>query len=120
MANPKKDLDLNETRLHEMGFDPAAPIPERIAKLRELRGKSGASDLAIARALGDTNDTAAGDLLVEMEASATGALRREIRRAIYKLRQHGIEVSEPEAEHKASSVAPAESGLTALMSPLDP
>ncbi len=120
MANPKKDLDPIETRLLELGFDPAAPIPERIAKLRELRGKSGASDLAIARTLGDTNDDAAGNLLVEMEASATGALRREIRRAIYKLRQHGIEVREPEAEHTASSVAPAESGLTALMSPLDP
>ena len=39
-----------------------------------------------------------------MEANATGALRREIRRAIYKLRQHGIEVREPEAERKASSV----------------
>ena len=120
MANPKKDLDLNETRLHELGFDPAAPIPDRIAKLRELRGKSGASDLAIARALGDINDNAAGDLLVEMEAEATGAMRREIRRAIYKLRQHGIEVRELEAEHKAPAAAPAESGLTALMSPLDP
>jgi hypothetical protein len=120
VANPKKDLDLNETRLLELGFDPAAPIPERIVKLRELRGKLGASDLAIAKALGEIEDSTAGDLLVEMEANATGALRREIRRAIYKLRQHGIEVREPEAEHKASSVAPAESGLTALMSPIDP
>ncbi len=120
MANPKKDLDPIETRLNELGFDPAAPIPDRVAKLRELRGKSGASDLAIARALGDINDNAAGDLLVEMEAEATGAMRREIRRAIYKLRQHGIEVRELEAEHKAPAAAPAESGLTALMSPLDP
>ena len=119
MANPKKDLDINQTRLHELGFDPAAPIPERIAKLRELQGKPEAGDPAIANALGEINDPAAAELLVEMEASATGALRREIRRAIYKLRQHGIEVHEPEAEHKAV-LAPAESGLTALMSPLDP
>ncbi len=120
MANPKKDLDFNVTRLLELGFDPAAPIPERIAKLRGLRGKSGASDLAIARALGEIDDSAAGDLLVEMEANATGALRREIRRAIYKLRQHGIEVREPEAERKTPDAAPAESGLTALISPIDP
>ncbi len=119
MANPKKDLDINQTRLHELGFDPAAPIPERIAKLRELQGKPEAGNPAIANALGEINDPAAAELLVEMEASATGALRREIRRAIYKLRQHGIEVHEPEAEHKAVP-APAESGLTALMSPLDP
>jgi hypothetical protein len=119
VANPKKDLDINQTRLHELGFDPAAPIPERIAKLRELQGKPEAGNPAIANALGEINDPAAAELLVEMEASATGALRREIRRAIYKLRQHGIEVHEPEAEHKAV-LAPTESGLTALMSPLDP
>jgi len=120
VANPKKALDLNATRLHESGFDPAAPIPERIAKLRELRGKAEVSDIAIANALGEINDPGAGELLVEMEADAAGALRREIRRAIYKLRRHGIEVREPEAERKAVPAAPAESGLTALMSPIDP
>jgi hypothetical protein len=113
----KKDFTKDLTQLRELGFDPAATIPEQIAKLRELKGK--ASDSAIAEALGEMNDTAAGALLVEMEAHATGALRREIRRAIYKLRQHDIEVREPEAEHKAAA-APAESGLTALMSPIDP
>ncbi len=120
MANPKKDLDTNETRLRELGFDAAAPIPERVAQLRELRGKADASDLAIAKALGEINDPGAGDLLVEMESNASGALRREIRRAIYRLRQHGIEVREPEAEHKAPPASPAEAGLTALMSPIDP
>ena len=120
MANPKKDLDTSATSLHEMGFEPQAPIPERIAKLRELRGKTAASDLAIANALGEVNDPGAGELLVEMEAHATGALRREIRRAIFRLRQHGIEVREPTAERKAASAAPAEAGLTALMSPIDP
>ena len=119
MANAKKDLDLNETRLHELGFDPAAPIPERIAKLRELRAQADASDLAIAKALGEVGDPGAGEVLVEMESTATGALRREIRRAIYKLRQHGIEVREPETERRAAPV-PAEAGLTALMSPIDP
>ena len=68
MANPKKELDINPTRLQELGFDPAAPIPEQIAKLRALRGNCDASDLAIAKALGEINDAAAGELLVEMEA----------------------------------------------------
>jgi hypothetical protein len=118
VANPKKDLDTGATRLHELGFDPAAPIAEQIAKLRELRGKADASDLAIAKALGEIKDPGAGDLLVAMEADATGALRREIRRAIYRLRQHGIEVREPEPEHLAAA-PPTDSGLSALMSPID-
>jgi hypothetical protein len=106
--------------LREMGFDSAATVADRIAKLRELRGKNPSSDLAIAKTLGDINDSAAGDALVEMEAHATGALRREIRRAIYKLRQHGIEVAEPEASTKAAAPAtPSEAGLSAFMSPID-
>ncbi len=120
MANPKKDLAINPTRLQELGFDPAAPILERIAKLRALRGTADASDLAIANALGEINDAAAGELLVEMEAKATGALRREIRRAIFKLRQHAIEVREPAAERKPAPAVAMDSGLTALMSPIDP
>jgi hypothetical protein len=119
VANPK-NLDSNETRLRELGFDAAALLPQRIAKLRELRGQAEASDLAIARALGEINDPGAGELLAEMESNASGALRREVRRAIYKLRQHGIEVREPEIERKATPAAlPAEAGLSALMSPID-
>ena len=120
MANPKKDLDSGDLRLREQGFDPAAPIPERIAKLRELRGKSADDDPAIGKALGEITDPGAGELLVEMESNATGALRREIRRSIYKLRQHGIEVREPVAEAKTAPIAATESGLTALISPIDP
>src|SRR5579872_554891 len=119
MANPKKNVDPGAEHLRELGFDPAAAVPDRIAKLRELRGKSDATDLAIAQALGEVNDPGAGAMLVEMETGASGALRREVRRAIYKLRQHGIEVGEPEVERKSTS-APVESGLSALMSPIDP
>jgi hypothetical protein len=119
VANPKKDLDLNLTRLREMGFDPGATVPEQIAKLDQSRGQAIESDLAIAKTLGEIKDPAAGELLVEMESHATGALRREIRRAIYKLRQNEIEVREPEAD-RATTRVPTEAGLTALMSPIDP
>ena len=120
MANPKRDLDTNETRLRELGFDPAAPIPERLAKLRELRANAGVGELAIAKALGEINDSGAGELLAEMESNASGALRREIRRAIYKLRQQGIEVHESQPDQKTAPAAPIQAGLTALMSPIDP
>src|ERR1700733_664669 len=118
MANPKKNADPGVAHLRELGFDPTTTIPERIAKLRELRGKSEPTDLAIAQALGEVDDPAAGAMLVEMEAGASGAQRREVRRAIYRLRQHGIEVAEPEVERKVAP-APTESGLSALMSPID-
>ncbi|HLX38388.1 MAG TPA: hypothetical protein VKR29_11325, partial [Candidatus Binataceae bacterium] len=117
MANPKKELDTIAARLRESGFDASAPVADRIAQLRELRGKT--DDIAIAAALGEINDPAAGEMLVEMEAGASGALRREVRRAIYKLRQHGIDVHESEVDAKGPTPAPAESGLTALMSPID-
>lgn len=119
MSNPKKNVDPGSPHLRDLGFDSAAAVPDRIAKLRELRGKSEATDLPIAQALGEINDPGAAELLVDMEARASGALRREVRRAIYKLRQHGIEVREPEVERKAAP-APAEFGLSALMSPIDP
>ncbi|HXN85297.1 MAG TPA: hypothetical protein VN867_04455, partial [Candidatus Binataceae bacterium] len=119
MASPKA-IKKSEINLHDLGFDPAAPVPDRIAKLRALRGKTANIDLAIAKALGDISDLAAGEMLVEMEADATGALRREIRRAIYKLRQHDVEVREPEATTKPTAPATAsEAGLTAFMSPID-
>jgi hypothetical protein len=46
-------------------------------------------------------------------------MRREIRRAIYKLRQHDIEVREPEIDRKSSPPTPSEAGLTGYMSPID-
>ncbi len=105
--------------LREAGFDPAAPIPEKLARIRQLRETAGADNIAIAQALGEINDPGAGDQLAEMEADATGALRREIRRAIYKIRSHGIEVRESAPAAKAASPAPPEPGLTAFMSPID-
>jgi hypothetical protein len=118
VANPKH-IDPNQAQLRELGFDPAAPTADRLAKLRELRGKSAAIDLAVARALGEINDPGAAELLVELEAEATGAMRLEIRRAIYKLRQHDIEVREPEIDRKSSPPTPSEAGLTGYMSPID-
>jgi len=118
VRNPKHS-DPGVTQLRELGFDPAAPAAERLAKLRELRGKSPATDHAIGRALGEINDPGAAELLVEMEADATGAMRREIRRSIYKLRQHDIEVREPEISRGPQLTAPSETGLTGYMSPID-
>jgi hypothetical protein len=91
------DINPDDTKLIEAGFDPAAAPADATAKLRELRGQPGVSDLAIARALGMIADPTAAAMLAEMEAGASGAMRREVRRALYKLKQHGIDAPTPPA-----------------------
>ncbi len=118
MANPR-NLDQNDTKLREMGFDPAAPAPQALARIAELRGK--VDEAALARALGDIGDPGAAEMLSAMEGQASGALRREIRRSLFRLRQHGI--APPQAEQPRATrarPAPAEAGLSALISPIDP
>jgi hypothetical protein len=115
-----KEISPDDAKLRELGFDPGASAPDALAKLRELRTNAAASPLAIARALGAIADPGAAAMLVEMEAGASGALRREIRRSIFKLRQRGVEVHEPVREpSKAPAPAPSDAGLSAFMSPID-
>ena len=82
-----------------------------------MRARPDISSAAIARALGAVNDAGAAAMLAEMEVGAAGSLRREIRRALFRLKQHGIEAP-------ATSIAPASaaapvSDLTAMLSPID-
>jgi hypothetical protein len=108
----------DDTKLLDAGFDPHAAPADAIAKLRELRGKAGVAEAAIARALGEIADAGAAAMLVEMEAGAIGALRREVRRALYKLKQHGIDA--PASGAKAAiTVHDSDSGITAMLSPID-
>lgn len=102
------------------GFDPSAPAPNALAKLRELRTNSAIPPTAIARALGNIADGAAAAMLAEMEGSAAGALRREIRRSLFKLHQRGIEspVETPVSPPRPTATVDA-SSLTALVSPVD-
>jgi hypothetical protein len=120
VPNPK-ETDGEDLKLRELGFDPGAPAPEAVKKLHELRGKPGVSDIAIARALGEIADLAAAGMLAGMEAEATGALRREVRRSLFRLRQRGLEPSAPAARKPAPAreARGLEPGLTALLSPID-
>jgi hypothetical protein len=115
------DTNPDDTKLLEAGFDPAAAPADAIAKLRELRGKPGVTDLAIARALGLIADQGAAAVLVEMEAGASGAMRREVRRALYKLKQHGIAApaSTPPVASTLHDSAAEKTETTAMLSPID-
>ena len=117
---PESNLD--DAKLLEAGFDPALAPADAIAKLRALKGMAGIADGAIARALGRIADPRAAAMLAEMEAGAAGALRREIRRALYKLKHHGIDAPAATAASVASApraAAAEKSEKTAMLSPID-
>jgi hypothetical protein len=113
-----RDTNPDDTKLLEAGFDPASAPADAIAKLRELRGKPIVTDVAIARALGMIADPSASAMLIEMEAGASGAIRREVRRALYKLKQHGIDA--PALTPPAATTVPeSDTEKTAMLSPID-
>jgi hypothetical protein len=113
-----RQIDPDDAKLVEAGFDSAVAPAEAIAKLRELGARPDILAAAIARALGAVNDQAAAEMLAEMEVGASGSLRREIRRALFRLKQHGIEAP-------VASIAPVNaalmqsSDLIAMLSPID-
>jgi hypothetical protein len=113
-----RQIDPDDAKLAEAGFDSALAPAEAVAKLREMRARPDISSAAIARALGAINDAGAAAMLVEMEVGAAGSLRREIRRALFRLKQHGIDA--PVASTAPASAAPPQtSDLTAMLSPID-
>ncbi len=112
-----KQTDDSVAHLRELGFDPTAPPAQATAKLESLR--SGANQVAIARALGQIAAPEAVALLAEMEMGSTGELRREIRRSLYRLRQHGFELPARETSLSAAVPAATESGLGGMMSVAD-
>jgi len=113
------DTNPEDTKLIEAGFDPASAPADAIAKLREIKRAGVIADAAIARALAHIADAGAAAMLVEMEAGAAGALRREVRRALYRLKQHGIDAPAQEATAIARDVAAEKSELAAMLSPID-
>jgi len=118
-VSTRKEIHPEDARLAAAGFDLSAPASEAIAKLSELRSLPDIAPASIARALGNIADPGAAAMLAEMEAEAAGALRREIRRALFRLHQRGIEPPQSAAAAEPSRAAAEPSNLTALFSPLD-
>ena len=113
-----RETNPDDAKLIEAGFDPALAPADAIAKIRELKGKPGIADVAIARALGKIADAGAAAMLTGMEAGAGGELRREVRRALYKLRQHGIDTPVAAAP-AAGTIHDNDGEKTAMLSPID-
>jgi hypothetical protein len=121
VANPKEG-DREDFQLGELGLDAAAPADAALARLAELRKSAQVSNVAIARALAKIEHPGAAAMLAEMEAGAGGVLRREVRRALFKLRQKGIAPPEPPPLQlpRGPAAAAEPAGLSALLSPIDP
>ena len=113
-----RETNPDDTKLLEAGFDPAVAPADAVARLRELKDQPGVADTAIARALGSIADIHAVEMLTEMEAGAAGALRREVRRALYKLKQHGVDAPTASAP-EASPLRDTPTEITAMLSPID-
>jgi hypothetical protein len=107
----------HDQSLTELGIDPSNP-EQAVDKLRSLRSAREVDEVKIAAAAGRIASPDAARLLAEMETGASGALRREIRRALFKLRQQGIEV--PPAAPESAAPASADSPVSAVISPVDP
>jgi hypothetical protein len=121
MAN-EAQADHADSELRELGFDPTAAPEQALETLRALSDRPGANQAAIARALGEIKLAGAADLLAAMEHRASGAVRREIRRSLFKLRRLGFEPAPAAApeQSKSKPAAAAESeGISALLSPFD-
>lgn len=111
--------DPGANALAALGYDPAAPAEQALEALRSLKGREGASNAAIARALGSLAVPGAAATLAEMEAGASGPERREIRRALFRLRQRGIEPPASAPAAPAAPPVPAAADLNALLSAID-
>jgi hypothetical protein len=107
-----------EKDFQELGVDTSEP-EGAVEKLRSLRAAGGAQEAKIAVMAGHILTPGAAQLLAEMESKASGSLRREVRRALFKLRQHGIKPPVTEAPAAAAPVLAAVESASAIMSPVD-
>jgi len=105
--------------LARLGLDPDAVGAGDVAEVTVAPLLAGAEGAALAAALGEFSNAGVAAVLVALEPRATNrAVRKEIRRALYRLRQRGVPVPEPPARAATPSVGPA-SAIEGLVSPFD-
>ena len=108
--------------IRESGIALDGPATELVPRLMAEVGKSRATDLAVIFALGRTFEPAALEALVEIERQTSDkAIKKEIKRALFKLSQKGFAAPEPKHEEAepAVSLFSAEPDIEAFMSAVD-
>jgi hypothetical protein len=92
-------------------------IPE--ARLAEILAAGSDASLALAHLLGDIQRSEHAALLAGAEGRVHGAVRREVRRALYRLGRAGIEPSPPAAPAPAAAAADARAEADGWLSHVD-
>jgi hypothetical protein len=105
--------------LRELGLDPAVSAAENVAALQRFHASDQVATPAIARALATLPIPEAAEMLASMERGASGTDRREIRRALFKLHQRGIEPPRERSEQPKAVGDFSDVGLTAVLSQID-
>ena len=113
----KKGLDA----LGKIGIPLDNPALQIVPQLKAVIGKSLANDLAAIFLLGKIAAGSSVDLLREIDRSATDkGIKKEIKRALFKLSQKGIAVDAPESgEKKPAPLFERRLEIEAYMSPVD-
>lgn len=100
----EKEIRSGLDALRKAGVAVDEPSPTLVDPLQDQLGKNPQIDLAIAFTLGRIAESAAVEALAKMEGEAGDkALKKEIRRSLFKLSQRGLTV--PEAKTSGSSGA---------------
>ncbi len=110
------------TALRESGIALDAPSPELVLRLKTEFGKGRQTDLAVIFSLGKIFDVAALDALGEIERRTSDKdLKKEIKRALFKLSQKGVTAPEEksEGEKTAATIFGVEPEVEAYMSAVD-
>jgi hypothetical protein len=108
-----------EATLARLGLDPGALRGGRTPAADLTPRLAGPDAPALVAALGELATPEVATLLVALEAAAPGrAVRKEIRRALYRLRQRGVPVPVA-APTPRPAPRPAEAAIEGLVSPMD-
>ncbi|MSP41327.1 MAG: hypothetical protein EXR70_22805 [Deltaproteobacteria bacterium] len=107
--------------LAELGFATDRPVAETVVQLKAVIGKSIESDLATIFLLGKIADGTCAELLREIDGAATDKeIKKEIKRALFKLSQKGIAVAVGDSpEKKPAPLFERHTDVEAYMSPVD-
>jgi len=110
-ADPREETLARGRRLlaawgiHEGTLPPGSPGPQVVHTLSPLIGRDPACDLVIAEWLGRTAEAASAEKLASWEAEAADKdVKREIRRALFRLEQKGFRVERKEEPKPAFSL----------------
>ena len=114
-------LEKGLVALRSAGIDFEAPTPASVAQLQSAVGKSAEADIAAIFILGKIATHESLQLIREIEATtADKDVKKEIKRALFKLSQKGIVVPQPApAEKKPAPLFERDYEIEAYMSAVD-